>query len=192
MSEVLCFWCANSGTSEQPLVHDEFGRLGHPGGDCLPLPDGYGQCARCHLATPLERLTAAVLTEAPGSTRGWHQSDLFLMRESDGFPGRWGTNDAAGKPLYLHLWNCSLPVADEGPARQTGTPTDRVTDEDRLASIPPDGDGLRIEELVSLWGVSLRQARNLIGRLLDTGDLVAEDVATPRGGKAPKAYWRAS
>jgi hypothetical protein len=163
---------------------------------CPPIPEGFGHCFNCLAARPLDRLTYTTAREVePGKGKyggteaivglGISAADLDTDAEVAHFP-------SSDEPMLLCRFGGCAERTKETTARRVERDDEEDRDQARVDAVPSDGDGLRIEDLEELWGVSTRTARTIVARLVADGLLVAEDVPTTRvGGKAPKAYWRA-
>lgn len=88
-------------------------------------------------------------------------------------------------------------LLNEGSVSERGAKVEE-RDERRLdeaavlaEKVPTDGHGLGYNDLAELWGMSRRSAETTVARLTDAGALRSESVASGRGGKPKKLFWRA-
>lgn len=163
---------------------------------CPAMPDGFGKCANCQEARPLDRLTYTTLREVdPG--KGWYGTGQALVRLGIAADRETDTEVAclpSDDPILLCLkGGCADRQRDD---RKTTGRVERdeadelLSDQARADAVPIDGEGMAIAGLMTLWGMKERATRNLVARLLASGLLRFEEVATGAGGAPRKVYWR--
>lgn len=81
--------------------------------------------------------------------------------------------------------------ASEREARADERDDRRLSEASILADrVPTDGPGLGYDDLAELWGIGRRSADKVVARLTEAGALRAESVASGRGGKPKRLFWR--
>jgi hypothetical protein len=182
MNAPICFYCGNGPTPTQGLVVGAGGRLGHiwpnegdPGPLCPPVPSGWGCCAYCSGA--------------------FAAADLYLeSRDRDRLTDA-QTLASCGGTLDLI---CTLCMRRQPPRGSYSRRTTKVVNakpdasHTRAAAVPASGPGLTKPELMTLWGLSDRPTRDLAGRLVEEGSLLAEESPGSHGGSPVKRYRRAA
>jgi hypothetical protein len=204
MSDTVCFYCGNDGTSERPLVRNDDDNLVHDA-ECLPLREGFGKCYQCWQARPLDRLAYTTLVRDPRGF-GWNRTGFFLEPTASAArpaPAEYAVNENDVPYFACYFGGCRNPYRDDGgkhvSARRVQRDEDMrqhkddaAADETRLAQVPPrDEDPLALADLMLVWQCKERSARQTIARLLADERIVFEERPTKAGGARRKVYWRA-
>ena len=160
---------------------------------CPPLPNGFGSCEQCNEARPLHTLqyvtqegrrpTSIPAHRSPGDTTVAYSS----MTASPAYACLIGGCAARRKEAAKYY---GKQERDEDTPRRDKEDEQASADQARADAVPADGEGLAIVSLMAVWDVSERTAERIVRRLLDTGLLRYEEVATRAGGRPRRLYWR--